>query len=469
MTEHDPWQAPARPDAANGNSPAGNSPWSAPEQPQQAPSATTTATTTTTPLEDFPNYETATYGAPLGDAPPSSDWSAPWLGANGPGGGQPGEHPWPAHAPKPKRKVKPVALIAVVALAAGAVGAGIAAAVHGGSSNSSTPAANIKPQTNNAPLLNGTTNVPAALAKIEPSVVLIKSNVTTQGGFGGVQQGTAAGTGIIISKEGEVVTNAHVVAGATQTQVTIPGQGAHSATVLGSDPAADLAVLKVDGVSNLTPATWAAQNTVQVGESAIAVGNAEGYGGTPSVSLGIVSALNRSISDETSNLTGLIQTDAAINPGNSGGPLVDAAGRVIGITTAVERGSSSEPAQGIGFAIPSDTVLKNIPGLEKGNGATGGSNGSTANSNVGYLGVNLADGPTGPVVTDVQDGSPAATAGLQVDDVIQKVDNTTVSDPDSLTTAIRSHKPGDTVTLTIVRDGSVQTVRVTLAKRPGNG
>jgi S1-C subfamily serine protease len=407
----------------------------------------------------------------------------PWLNAGQNGDGGSGDHPLPADGagsgPGAKSSRRSIALLVVVALAAGGIGAGITLAVRG--TGSSTPAAaagtsggsSVQAQTNNA-AASAAGSVRAQLAQISPSVVLIKSDVTTQSGNGffggGTAQGTSAGTGIIVSTSGEIVTNAHVVAGATDTKVTIPGKGDYSATILGSDTTADLAVLQIQGVSGLTAATFAANSTVHVGDSVIAVGNAEGYGGTPSVSEGIVSALGRSISDDTASLTGLIQTDAAINPGNSGGPLVDTDGRVIGITTAVERGTPSDPAQNIGFAIPSDTVVKNIPLLEKGQtgGSPSGSGGSSASptTNGGYLGVQVADGPTGPVVAAVETGTPAATAGLQVQDVIQKIDGTSVTDPSDVTSAIQAHKPGDTVTLTIVRNGAPQTVKVTLAKHP---
>jgi putative serine protease PepD len=198
----------------------------------------------------------------------------------------------------------------------------------------------------------------------------ISSTVTDRFGRTATQQGTGAGTGIVISSDGYVVTNAHVVNGATSITVALPGHGTHSATLVGLDPTKDLAVIKISGVSGLTAATFANSSAVQTGDSVLAVGNAEGYGGTPTVTEGIVSALNRSLasaSDSTSangsSLSGLIQTDAAINPGNSGGPLVDTAGHVIGINTAVATGTTSNPVQGIGFAIPSNTVVSALPKL----------------------------------------------------------------------------------------------------------
>ena len=198
-----------------------------------------------------------------------------------------------------------------------------------------------------------------------------------------------------MTSDGQVVTNAHVVAGATAITVQVPGhKDKVSATVIGSDSNADLALLQLKDVSGLTAATFAASSTVNVGDSVLAVGNAEGYGGSPTVTLGIVSATNRSLSgsssDSGSSLTGLIQTDAAINPGNSGGPLVDTAGRVIGINTEVATGSdTSRAAQNIGFAIPSDKVLAELPKLRAGGGS------STSDSGGAYLGVSVQDGTGG--------------------------------------------------------------------------
>jgi len=211
----------------------------------------------------------------------------------------------------------------------------------------------------------------AALAAIAPSVVLITDTLAPVGASGGAAgpgpfAATGAGTGIVVDATGRVLTNAHVVAHATAITVTIPGRGTHTAAVVGIDAAGDLAVLQVAGVSGLTPATFADSATVRVGDPVLAVGNAEGLGGSPSVTAGIISATDRSLTDPTTALSGLLQTDAALNPGNSGGPLVDAAGHVVGITTAVDRGSAGTSVDGIGYAIPANTVLAALPRLERG-------------------------------------------------------------------------------------------------------
>jgi putative serine protease PepD len=368
--------------------------------------------------------------------------------------------------------MKTVALGAVVVLAAGTSGV----VVHQLDDHNGTTSAAAS-STALVPAAAGVASVQSALAKAEKSVVIINDTMTSssssgRGGFGGfgnqAYTSSAAGTGIIISADGEVVTNAHVVNGASNIQVTLPDGTKKSATVLGADTSKDLAVLKISGVSGLTPATWADSDSAQVGDEVIAIGNAEGYGGSPSVTQGILSAKNRSLSssdggnDSEEDLSGLLQTDAAINPGNSGGPLVDAAGDVLGIDTAVATGTTSEPAQNIGFAIPSNTVVAAIPALKAGGTSSGSSNSNNGSGAV--LGVSVSDqsGTSGAVVEQVVSGSGADKAGLQSGDVITKVGSTSITGADDLAAAIQSHKVGDTVTITFVRNGSTQTAKATL-------
>ncbi len=318
-------------------------------------------------------------------------------------------------------------------------------------------------------------SVTTALQKAEKSVVIINDTITStssqSGGFGGgfgggTSTSSAAGTGIIISSTGEVVTNAHVVNGATNIKVTLPGGSVHSASIVGLDATKDLAVIKISGVSGLTPATFADSDTASVGDSVIAIGNAEGYGGSPTVTEGILSAKDRSLtsSTETSSeesLSGLLQTDAAINPGNSGGPLVDSAGDVIGIDTAVAEGTTDEPAQNIGFAIPSDEVVSQLASLEKGTmtGATG-SSGSTSGA---VLGVVVSDGSGGgATVEQVESGSGAAAAGLEAGDVITRFGSTQITDASDLGTAVQADQPGQKVKITFTRNGESETTTATL-------
>jgi putative serine protease PepD len=270
--------------------------------------------------------------------------------------------------PRRPRRLRLVGGTAALVLLAGGAGSAGAVLVEG---TGGAAAAAVTTGATATTVAAGSTSTGQAIATITPSVVLITAQVTqTSSGRFGQQQvasGVSKGTGIVLTAAGEIVTNAHVVAGATNISVTVPGSGSHTATVLGSSTTEDLAVLQVQGVGGLTPATWAASSTVHVGDAVIAVGNAEGYDGSPTVTTGIISAENRSLQDNTATYTGMLQTDAAINPGNSGGPLVDTAGRVIGINTAIAAGTSTEPAQNIGFAIPSSTVLSELPALEAGN------------------------------------------------------------------------------------------------------
>ncbi len=192
----------------------------------------------------------------------------------------------------------------------------------------------------------------------------------------------------------------------------------------------------------------------------LAVGNALGYGGAPTVTEGILSAKGRTLTGTTDNLSNLLQTDAAINPGNSGGPLVDTTGQVIGINVAVASGTTSEPAQNIGFSIPSNTVVNDLPSLKAGKGAN--SQGGQTTQSGTFLGVSVADATGGALVQAVEPGSPAATAGIQAGDLITSVDGKPIADGTALQQAIRSNKAGATVTIGLTRNGSTTTVKATL-------
>jgi S1-C subfamily serine protease len=431
-----------------------------------------------TPASDVPAFE----GAPV--EPISADPDAA-AAADRPSFSQPSSWTTPlsdvaaadvieTHDPAPRRRGirQGVALTAAaVVLSAAAAGTVVhvvddhsgttVAATAATSSTSSNPASTL-PQA-----ASSTSDVKTALAKIEPSVVLINDTITGTasgrggfGGFGGFQE-SGAGTGIIISADGQVVTNAHVVNGATDIKVTLPNNGGtHSATIVGIDTTQDLAVIQISGVSGLKPATFANSDSAQVGDSVLAVGNALGYGGAPTVTEGILSAKGRSLTGTTDSLTNLLQTDAAINPGNSGGPLVDATGQVIGINVAVASGTSTEPAQNIGFAIPANTVVNDLTSLKAGKGA--GTQTAPATQAATFLGVSVSDASSGALVEAVQPGSPAETAGIQVGDVITAANGKSIADGAALQQLIRSEKAGAKLTLTISRNGSPTTVTATL-------
>jgi S1-C subfamily serine protease len=299
----------------------------------------------------------------------------------------------------------------------------------------------------------GGIDVRGVLTRVEPAVVSISANIPV-GRFG---RGTAAGTGMVITADGDVLTNAHVVSGADQIQVTIPNQGSHSAHLLGIDETNDVAVIKIDGVKDLPTVTLGSTKAMQVGDPVIAVGNALALDGSPTVTTGIVSALDRQIDTGTSTMSHLIQTDAAINPGNSGGPLLNSGGQVVGMNTAV-----AGNAQNIGFALSIDEITPKLDALK--NGSTPAA--SSASAAAAYLGVQLQDASPGAGVATVAENSPASRAGLASGDVIIAIDGTTVNSASDLVSAIRGHKPGDQMRLVVDRDGVHQTVTATLANTP---
>jgi S1-C subfamily serine protease len=377
-------------------------------------------------------------------------------------------------AAQPRRRggLRQAAAVTVAAVVVSAAASGAVVHLvddHSGSASAPTVATSSETPTGSLPpAAQAASDIKTALAKIEPSVVLINDTITSNasgrggfGGFGGFQE-SGAGTGVIISADGLVVTNAHVVNGATSIKVTLPNNGGtHTATIVGINTSEDLAVIKVAGASNLKAATFANSDTAAVGDSVLAVGNALGYGGAPTVTEGILSAKGRSLSGTSDNLTGLLQTDAAINPGNSGGPLVDATGKVIGINVAVASGTQDEPAQNIGFAIASNTVVNALPALKAGSGA--GSQGGSGTTQSGtFLGVSVSDATNGALVEAVESGSPADAAGLQAGDVITAIDGKPVADGSALQQAIRADKPGKSVTLSVTRNGTPTTLHATL-------
>ncbi|HKY65418.1 MAG TPA: trypsin-like peptidase domain-containing protein [Acidimicrobiales bacterium] len=310
-----------------------------------------------------------------------------------------------------------------------------------------------------------------AAAAVLPSVV----SISFESG-----QVAGSGSGIVISEDGQILTNNHVVAQAADggsLGVTFSDGSTADAEIVGRDPATDLAVIQAQDVSGLTPATLGSSSDLQVGDTVLAIGSPLGLDG--SVSAGIVSALNRAITlqgedpQQQSPFGGqsagpadtavidAIQTDAAINPGNSGGALINADGEVVGINTAIAslaQGTSSEGGNiGVGFAIPIDTARDLAQQLID--------HGSVTHA---YLGVSIADADTGSgaLVGGVEEGQPAAEAGLREGDVITKVDDKDVTDAASLTAAVRSKAPGDEVQVTFTRDGDSQTAEVTLGELP---
>ena len=269
-----------------------------------------------------------------------------------------------------------------------------------------------------------------------------------------------SGTGFVIDRGGVIVTNAHVVRNAQQVQVRLSDKGPYTdAEVLGTDVSSDLAVLRVDSAAaaRLRPLPLADSDTVQVGDGTLAIGYPLGLNRSASASSGIVSGLGRSI-DAANNFSidKVIQTDAAINPGNSGGPLLDSAGRVIGVNTAILTAGGGGSV-GIGFAVPSNTVREVVPRLERGRTVQRA-----------YLGVQTREFQSGPgaYVASVTPGAPAAAAGLQVGDVVTDVGGTPVTIPEDISAAIDDLKPGEQVGIVVQRAGASKTLQVTLGSRP---
>jgi putative serine protease PepD len=302
------------------------------------------------------------------------------------------------------------------------------------------------------------TSVARVAQRLADSVVTISAQVD-----GVMGEGDATGTGVVITSEGEILTNAHVVEGASEVRVRFANDTEPvDAEVLAFDTGNDLALLKVNA-SGLVAATFAKPGSVRVGDQVVAIGYALALDGGPSVTTGIVSALKRTIFTESGALNSLIQTDAAISSGNSGGPLVNMRGEVVGINTAVARGDSNSSANNIGFAISVDetlTVLEQLRSQAAGEERT-----------EGFLGVSIdarTDGGAGSIITTVQPDSPAQAAGILEGDVVLAVDGEPVNGQAGLVAAIRDRSPGDTIEIDLVRDGERLTVSATLVARPKN-
>jgi putative serine protease PepD len=352
---------------------------------------------------------------------------------------------------RPVSQVVVAAVIAAVVAGAGGVGAGYALLDHTSGSSQLT----VAPATGQIAPAAGT--VAGAAAAVLPSTVDIQVTLA---------QGTAEGSGVILTADGDVLTNNHVIDGATgPITVTMSDGSQHTATVVGASPSYDLAVIKLDGVSGLTPATLGSSADLQVGQEVVAIGSPQGLEGT--VTSGIVSALDRTVAVQTEDGSAVVynglQTDASINPGNSGGPLVDLQGHVVGIDSAeATTGSSNSATQsgsvGLGFAIPVDQAKRVAQELMAGGTAT--------KPTLGVTGSATATTEEGAQLASVVAGSPAAQAGLAAGDVITAVNGTKVEDFADLIARIGAQTPGGQVTLTVGTGGSSHQVTVTLGSTP---
>ncbi|WP_205697099.1 S1C family serine protease [Conexibacter sp. SYSU D00693] len=341
-----------------------------------------------------------------------------------------------------------VAVGAAVAVAAGVAAGVLGVSILGGGedpSSSSARAGTAAPlSASTSPAPQGT--VASVVAKASPAVVSVRTS-------------SGEGTGFLLDREGTIVTNAHVVGDAQTVRVQF-GEDGERATgrVLGSDPSSDLAAVQIptSAASGVTPLPLAADSTVRVGAQVVAIGNPFGLDRT--ATSGIVSATGRSIEAPNGfSISDAIQTDAPINPGNSGGPLLDAAGRVIGVNSQIATSGAGGGNVGVGFAVPSSLVQRIVPSLKTG----------TAIARP-YLGVSTGETASGAgaQVASVEQGGPADDAGLEVGDVVTSVDGTAVSEPDDIAAAIARKAPGDRVTVQVRRGGGSQAVDVELGTRP---
>ncbi len=349
------------------------------------------------------------------------------------------------------RRRRLLGVVVGTALAALLVGAGVIGANLLGGDDASQPAA-LPVVPGAAPADQRSRSIRAIYATAKDSIVpVLVRSASSQG----------SGTGFVIDAGGVIVTNAHVVKDAVQVQVRLEDKGQYvDARVTGTDEGSDLAVLRVDGASGLRPLALADSDKVRVGDQTLAIGYPLGLNRSSSASTGIVSGVGRSI-DRGNNkfsIEKVIQTDAAINPGNSGGPLLDSAGRVIGVNTAILTAGGGGSI-GIGFAVPSNTVREVVPRLERGRTV-----------DRAYLGVQTDESISGPggYVAGVVPGAPAANGGVRVGDTILRVAGQPITIPNDITGAIANRKPGDEIEIEVKRAGGRKTLKVSLGTRPEN-
>ena len=371
----------------------------------------------------------------------------------------------PASEPK-NTKATAALIMSSIALVLGCAGLGLGWVAYSSSTHSTAIFSGT--DGNSANFTEG--SIAEIADKVSPSVVSIVTSTKAMNYYGQSYNSEAAGTGIIVTSDGYILTNKHVINGASKVTIVLDdGTTYENVKVVATDPLNDVAFLKIDNVSDLPAATLGDSKTITVGQQVIAIGNALGeYQNT--VTAGIISGTGRSVtaSDSTGNsketLSDMIQTDAAINSGNSGGPLVNAAGQVIGINTA-----TSETAENVGFAIPISSVKGMLNQLIK-----------TGKAKRAYLGIynieitpEIAKAYNLPVedgvyvysssnYSAIAKGSPAEKAGIKDKDIITKVNGIAVGESSSLSNILGEYQPGDVIELTIIREGNEMTMKVTL-------
>jgi S1-C subfamily serine protease len=361
-----------------------------------------------------------------------------------------------------RRTLLAVALLSAVL--ASLLTAGLVLALDWGRPSSSSSSSSSAPAGNSQLANRAGLDIQGLLRKAQPSVVSIQTGQTSSAGVFG-----AAGSGVVISDDGLVLTNAHVIESATTMQVTLSDGRSVSADLVGSLPSDDVALIRLRDPGSVTPAELGNSADVQVGDDVVAIGNALNLGGPPSVTEGIISAKDRTIQAGSETLRNLIQTDAAINPGNSGGPLLNGQGQVVGINTAI-----ISDAQNIGFAIAIDSIKPLIQEIKAGKGAV--------TKDTAFLGVStqsLGDISStvrdqyavrttdGAFVTDIAPDSAASDAGLQLGDVVTAIDGQPITSSQDVVDTVQSHQPGDQIVITYERSGQTRNVTVELRAHGG--
>ena len=397
---------------------------------------------TRTPTTEHTGWSTpGAFGQPTNQPEPPDPW-APRVDDTRPA------YP-PTAATKPRRGTAFLVALALGAgLLGGVAGAGVVTVLDDdqpATQSTGTQASLDNSGSESNQSVSSFSSVEDVAAAVLPSVV----SISVQS-----QAGTGTGTGVVISSDGQILTNNHVVESGGNLTVTFHDGTSASAEVVGTDPVTDLAVIQARDVSGLTAAELGSSGDLEVGQQVVAIGSPFGLEGT--VTTGIVSAVGRPVSagqtQDSRAVIDAIQTDAPINPGNSGGPLVNMSGQVVGINSAIYTPSAG--SVGLGFAIPIDQAKPIAEELID--------TGQATHARIG-IGVGPADGETrGALIASVESGSGADEAGLAEGDVITKIDDRQVTDGESLVAAARSLRPGDTVTITFVRDGETQTAEITL-------
>lgn len=474
-----PHEVPGRPSPAGGGPAAGSAEAPTSPMPLSMPPLGPDADPTLEQVWAVPTAHTqpgTVLPAAAGEAPPGDQ--PPYLPPYGDGWSSGG---LPRDPVGPSARRRSLAALAAVAIATAGLGAGLGVAFAGtgpaakgaGAAASSLPA----PSGGALSSAGSKMSVAAIASAVEPSVVDIRTNVVSPVG----RQSAAAGTGMIVTPSGEVLTNNHVVENATTIRVVVAHHGQYAARVIGVNPARDVALLQIEGASNLPYVTLGNSSSVAVGNSVVAVGNALGMGGTPSVVTGEISAVGRTIRATDPGLTSetlhnLLETTAQIEPGDSGGPLLNSSGKVVGMDTAA---ASADSGGSVGFAIPIDQARSIVVQMQH-HRALGGtilgaspflgvyeSGTASPSGSLGGLGASGSRPAGGVTIAAVAGSSPAQRAGLEAGDVITSIDGTATTTWHALQQAVRAKQPGQRINLAyVVPGGGSHTVAIRLAGLP---